>query len=215
MRILLVGKHRLISRFTESHILNQVPLADITVLTPWELKDISGTYDLIVVNNISLNDNLDMAVSILEPHAASPDALILLSTPEFIRPGDRFNSLDPAEDPDEFNRIIRRAAGLEEDRSEMTMEEFMSRYALACRDRETIRKLTTRQLYILQLILSGLSYQEVADRLDVSINAVKKHMTSVYKKTELKNRAELFLLFRNERRKKHRRKEDGSIRRAQ
>ena len=50
--------------------------------------------------------------------------------------------------------------------------------------------LTERELQILQLISSGLSNQEIADQLVVSVNTVKTHLKNLYSKLEASNRTQ-------------------------
>jgi len=51
--------------------------------------------------------------------------------------------------------------------------------------------LTNREQEVLKLIISGKSNNEIAEELFISINTVKKHLTHIFKKTEVKNRTEL------------------------
>lgn len=50
--------------------------------------------------------------------------------------------------------------------------------------------LSEREFEVLNLILSDLTYQEVADRLHVSINTVKFHLRNIYEKLGVNNRKE-------------------------
>lgn len=50
--------------------------------------------------------------------------------------------------------------------------------------------LTPRELEILDLIARGLSNQEIADRLFVSVNTVKTHSSRVFEKLEVKRRTQ-------------------------
>jgi len=52
-------------------------------------------------------------------------------------------------------------------------------------------ELTSREQEVLELIVSGKSNNEIAEELFISINTVKKHLTHIFKKTEVKNRTEL------------------------
>jgi DNA-binding CsgD family transcriptional regulator len=53
------------------------------------------------------------------------------------------------------------------------------------------RRITPRQNDIARLILQGLSNQEIADRLSVSIFTVKNHKKMLFKKTNVRNSIEL------------------------
>ena len=50
--------------------------------------------------------------------------------------------------------------------------------------------LTDRERDVLRLIAEGLTNQEIADRLFVSLNTVKTHVKSIYQKLNVRNRAE-------------------------
>jgi ATP/maltotriose-dependent transcriptional regulator MalT len=50
--------------------------------------------------------------------------------------------------------------------------------------------LTPRELEILDLIALGLSNQEIADRLFVSVNTVKTHSSRVFEKLEVRRRTQ-------------------------
>ncbi|HLG41250.1 MAG TPA: response regulator transcription factor [Chitinophagaceae bacterium] len=50
--------------------------------------------------------------------------------------------------------------------------------------------LTQREQEILQLLIEGLVNKEIAARLDISINTVKKHVINVYNKLHVNSRAE-------------------------
>ncbi|MCL5266511.1 MAG: helix-turn-helix transcriptional regulator [Bacteroidetes bacterium] len=47
--------------------------------------------------------------------------------------------------------------------------------------------LTLRGLKILELIAEGKTREEIADRLNISIHTVDRHLTSVYQKLGVKN----------------------------
>ena len=50
--------------------------------------------------------------------------------------------------------------------------------------------LTDRERDVLRLIAEGLTNQEIADRLVISLNTVKTHVKSIYHKLDVRNRAE-------------------------
>ncbi|MDC7220315.1 MAG: helix-turn-helix transcriptional regulator [Spirochaetales bacterium] len=199
MRILLIGKHKIISHFIKSHILIQSPSAEITELTPWGLSQMKGTYQLILFNNLYQNDSIDQAVKTLLPFVEKPENIILLGKPDYIKKGDRSTYLNPAENTEEFNKILRKAADTVSGDNFKNERDFIVKYTLACQNRESLRSLTNKQIRVIQYVLSGKTYKEVADALNVSVDAIKKQMSAVYKKTNIKGKGELNRLFRNER----------------
>jgi DNA-binding CsgD family transcriptional regulator/tetratricopeptide (TPR) repeat protein len=56
-----------------------------------------------------------------------------------------------------------------------------------------IEPLTERELEVLRLVSSGLSNQEIADRLFVGVGTVKKHITHIYGKLAVSNRTQALL----------------------
>lgn len=52
-------------------------------------------------------------------------------------------------------------------------------------------RLSARELEVAQLIISGLSYQEIGDKLFISLKTVKTHAYRVYLKTGTRNKVEL------------------------
>jgi DNA-binding NarL/FixJ family response regulator len=50
--------------------------------------------------------------------------------------------------------------------------------------------LSARELEVLTLIAAGFSNQEIADRLFLSLNTIKKHVTSLFTKLEVKRRTQ-------------------------
>jgi len=53
--------------------------------------------------------------------------------------------------------------------------------------------LTTRESEVLELILEGLTTNEIADKIYLSHQGVKAHLTNLFRKFEVKNRAQLIL----------------------
>jgi len=53
------------------------------------------------------------------------------------------------------------------------------------------KELTSREIEILELMIKGLSNQEIAQALFVSIHTVKTHMQNIFKKMNVKNRTSL------------------------
>jgi DNA-binding NarL/FixJ family response regulator len=53
-------------------------------------------------------------------------------------------------------------------------------------------KLTKRQDQIIDFLLRGDSYTDIAIQLNLSVNTVRKHITILYKKLKINNRTSLF-----------------------
>jgi DNA-binding NarL/FixJ family response regulator len=52
------------------------------------------------------------------------------------------------------------------------------------------QSLTERELFVLRLVASGASNQEIADKLTISINTVKSHIKNILEKLQLENRTQ-------------------------
>jgi DNA-binding CsgD family transcriptional regulator len=57
-------------------------------------------------------------------------------------------------------------------------------------DKTVLDKLSNSELNILKLISEGKTNQEIADILFISVHTVKKHISNIFKKLNLKSRAE-------------------------
>ena len=55
------------------------------------------------------------------------------------------------------------------------------------------RKLTSREIEIVEKVVMGLSNKEIADQLFVCDGTIKQHMTAIYTKIGLKSRAQLIV----------------------
>jgi DNA-binding NarL/FixJ family response regulator len=55
---------------------------------------------------------------------------------------------------------------------------------------KTFFDLTEREKEILQLLVTGLSYKEIGDRLNISSNTAKKHVINIYQKLHVNSRAQ-------------------------
>lgn len=56
--------------------------------------------------------------------------------------------------------------------------------------------LSTREREVLQLVAEGLQYKEIAERLRLSTETVKKHMRNIYQKLHVQNKVEAVNKFR-------------------
>jgi DNA-binding NarL/FixJ family response regulator len=56
--------------------------------------------------------------------------------------------------------------------------------------------LTSREEEILSLVSRGMTNKEIANRLHLTERTVKHHMTSIMRKSKVRNRVEAMLMFR-------------------
>ena len=64
---------------------------------------------------------------------------------------------------------------------------------IQCRVRRLDGRLTLREAEVLELILQGLSTGEIAERIFLSNQGVKAHLTTLFRKFDVKNRSQLIL----------------------
>jgi DNA-binding CsgD family transcriptional regulator len=57
------------------------------------------------------------------------------------------------------------------------------------------RGLSPRELVVLEMVSTGLTNAEIADRLGVSVHAIKFHLAAVYRKLGVTNRTEAAIRF--------------------
>ncbi len=55
---------------------------------------------------------------------------------------------------------------------------------------DAVNQLTSREREVLTILADGLKYAEIASRMEVSLDTVKSHVRSIYKKLGARNRAE-------------------------
>lgn len=68
-------------------------------------------------------------------------------------------------------------------------------YFQVCKSK--IDELTKRELEVTKCLVNGMSYKLIAAELNVSIDTVRKHVTSVYSKLNINSKGELFALYRD------------------
>lgn len=57
--------------------------------------------------------------------------------------------------------------------------------------KDEFNQLTTKEKLVLDMIVDGFLYKEIADKLDVTINAIKKHTHNIYEKLHVRSRSEV------------------------
>lgn len=58
-------------------------------------------------------------------------------------------------------------------------------------------KLTTREADVFRLLVEGYTLKECAQKLEIKYSTINTHMTSIYKKLNVKSRAELIIRYRD------------------
>lgn len=71
------------------------------------------------------------------------------------------------------------------------VEEFSRMGKLTSHGGEDLENLTQRELDVLELLSTGATNRQIADRLVISENTVKNHVSSILKKLNLRNRREV------------------------
>lgn len=54
--------------------------------------------------------------------------------------------------------------------------------------------LSPRELEVLELIAKGMSYQEIADQLSVSLSTIKTHASNIFSKMDVQRRTQAVML---------------------
>lgn len=57
-----------------------------------------------------------------------------------------------------------------------------------------IANTTKKEQEVIEFVSTGMSNEEVASKLNVSVNTIKMHMQNIYKKNKIKNRSQLMLM---------------------
>ena len=60
---------------------------------------------------------------------------------------------------------------------------------------QNIAQLSRRELAVLEMVASGLTNLQTAERLGVSVHAIKFHLASIYRKLGVSNRTEAAMRF--------------------
>jgi len=64
-------------------------------------------------------------------------------------------------------------------------------------DKLTYYNITNRESEVLDLLIKGVTYKEIGDKLFISIPTVKTHVSNIYQKMNIKNKVELVNLINN------------------
>jgi len=56
---------------------------------------------------------------------------------------------------------------------------------------QTKNKLTKTEKVVVSILVKGLSYQEIADELNISINSIRSHIKNIYRKLEINSKTKL------------------------
>jgi DNA-binding NarL/FixJ family response regulator len=56
--------------------------------------------------------------------------------------------------------------------------------------------ITRQEMEVLKLLAQGMTNRQIADDLDISVQTVKNHTTSIYKKLKVQNRTQAVLVAR-------------------
>ncbi len=62
-------------------------------------------------------------------------------------------------------------------------------------DRRITDRLSKREAEVLSMVAAGLTNSEIAERLSLSVHAIKFHLAAVYRKLEVSNRTEAAITF--------------------
>lgn len=74
-------------------------------------------------------------------------------------------------------------------------EKYKTIYSKCIRLDENMGILTDKEKQIVKKVLSGVSYAEISERLDISINTLKTHMKNIFNKYNVNSKIELFNKF--------------------
>lgn len=77
-----------------------------------------------------------------------------------------------------------------EKQKEKILQDYYKTEALPDAENEVTKMLSEREKEVLDLIVKGLSNNEIANRLFISLSTVKTHINNIYKLLEVKNRRE-------------------------
>jgi DNA-binding CsgD family transcriptional regulator len=58
-----------------------------------------------------------------------------------------------------------------------------------------LQRLSEREAQVMLLVTEGMTNRQIAERLGVTVHAVKFHLASIYRKLEAKNRTEAVVTF--------------------
>lgn len=92
-----------------------------------------------------------------------------------------------------FDQLIEKIAELYHNGAPMSPEiaRKVIDYFQHAREDQRLSGLTEKEKKVLSLIVEGFLYKEIAAKLDVTIDAIKKHAHNIYEKLQVRNRSEV------------------------
>lgn len=95
---------------------------------------------------------------------------------------------------DQLRGVMRNEAPISGIMAAKILNEFNAMPASDDKAESTIDQLTERELEILEMVSQGLTNQEIADRLFLSENTIKKYISNILNKLQVNNRVEAAML---------------------
>ena len=95
---------------------------------------------------------------------------------------------------DQLRGVMRDEAPISGIMATKILNEFNSKESLGEKIVNSIDQLTERELEILEMVSKGLTNQEIADRLFLSENTIKKYISNILNKLQVNNRVEAAML---------------------
>lgn len=93
---------------------------------------------------------------------------------------------------DSFDYLVENIRGINEGGAPMSPEIAKKVIEYFRNDNSSVilNKLTEKEKVVLQMLVDGFLYKEIADKLNVTIDAIKKHTHNIYEKLQVRTRSE-------------------------